>query len=242
MAARDPKTWLVLPTYNEAEGIEGLVAAVRSQLPVSRRVLIVDDSSPDGTGAIADRLATEHADVEVLHRPRKEGLGPAYIAGFERALAGGAELILEMDSDFSHDPADLPRLIEASEQADLVIGSRYAPGGTIANWGAGRRAISRAGSGYAHLVLGVPVRDLTGGFKCFRREVLEAIDLPSIHSRGYAFQVEATYRALCAGYRVLEVPITFRDRRVGASKMSRGIVAEAVWRVPAMRFSAWRPR
>lgn len=234
-------TWLILPTFNEAANLEALVAAVLAALPAPRRVLIVDDSSPDGTGEIADRLAGEQIDVEVLHRARKEGLGPAYTAGFERALAGDAQLILGMDSDFSHDPGDLPRLIEATNGADLVIGSRYVPGGAVAEWGPGRRAISRFGSVYARLVLGAPVSDLTGGFKCFRREVLEAIDLASIRSRGYAFQVETTYRALRAGYRVLEVPITFRERRVGASKMSRAIVAEAIWRVPAMRLS-WRWR
>jgi dolichol-phosphate mannosyltransferase len=234
-AAPDAAVWLILPTYNEAANIESFVAEVRERLPTSRRVLIVDDSSPDGTGVIADRLAAAHDDVEVLHRPRKEGLGPAYIAGFRRALAGGAELVLEMDSDFSHDPAYLPRILEAARDADLVIGSRYVRGGAVAEWGPLRRAVSRGGSLYSRLVLGVRVQDLTGGFKCFRREVLETIDLGSIHSRGYAFQVETTYRAIRAGFRVTEVPITFRDRRVGSSKMSRGIVAEAIWRVPAMR-------
>lgn len=232
-----PEAWLVLPTYNEAENIEPFVAAVRDKLPASARVLIVDDNSPDGTGRIADRLASEHENVEVLHRPCKEGLGPAYIAGFRRALAGGAELVLEMDSDFSHDPAYLPRLLEAAERADLVLGSRYVPGGGVSDWGALRRAISRGGSAYARLVLGVKVRDLTGGFKCFRREVLEAIGLDTIEARGYAFQVEMTYRAIRAGFRVVEVPIVFRDRRAGSSKMDRSIVAEAVWRVPLLRFT-----
>ena len=227
--------WLILPTYNEAANIEALVAAVLESLPASRRVLIVDDSSPDGTGEIADRMAGERDDVEVLHRPRKAGLGPAYIAGFRRALEGGAELVVEMDADFSHSPADLPRLLDAARDADLVIGSRYVRGGAVAEWGTLRRVISRGGSIYARGLLGVAVHDLTGGFKCFRREVLEAIDLGSIQSRGYAFQVETTYRAIRAGFRVVEVPITFRDRRVGASKMSRDIVAEAIWRVPAMR-------
>jgi dolichol-phosphate mannosyltransferase len=227
--------WVVLPTYNEAENIGAIVGAVREMLPESRRVLIVDDSSPDGTGEIADRLAAANEDVEVLHRPRKEGLGPAYVAGFARALAEGAELILEMDSDFSHDPAYLPRMLDAARNADLVLGSRYVPGGGVTDWGPLRRAISRGGSLYSRLVLGVPVNDLTGGFKCFRREVLEAIDLGAVTSRGYAFQVEMTYRAIRAGFRVVEVPIVFRERRVGASKMTRGIVAEAVWRVPALR-------
>jgi dolichol-phosphate mannosyltransferase len=231
---RDP--WLILPTYNEAENVEGIVRAALSKLPSSSRILIVDDSSPDGTGAIADRLAAAEERVEVLHRPRKEGLGPAYIAGFRRALAGGAGLVLEMDADFSHDPAYLPRLLAAAERADLVIGSRYVPGGEIGDWGTVRRGISRGGSAYARRVLGVDVRDLTGGFKCFRRELLEAIDLDSVRSRGYAFQVELTYRAIRQGFSVVEVPIVFRDRRVGSSKMDRSIVLEAIWRVPLLRF------
>jgi dolichol-phosphate mannosyltransferase len=213
---------------------------VQKVLPASRRVLVVDDNSPDGTGEIADRLAAEHDDVEVLHRPGKQGLGPAYIAGFRRALAGGAKLVLEMDADFSHDPGYLPRMLDAARNADLVLGSRYVPGGGVSEWGPLRRAVSRAGSAYARIVLGVAIRDLTGGFKCFRREVLEAIDLDSIEARGYAFQVEMTYRAIKAGFRVVEVPIVFRERRVGASKMTRAIVAEAIWRVPALRFNARR--
>jgi len=241
MDAAAAAVWLILPTYNEADNVEAFVAAVRDHLPASRRVLVVDDSSPDGTGRIADRLAAEHADVEVLHRPRKEGLGPAYIAGFRRALAGGAELILEMDSDFSHDPAYLPRILDAARNADLVIGSRYVSGGGVTEWGPLRRAISRGGSAYSRIVLGVAVNDLTGGFKCFRREVLEAIDLDAVRSKGYAFQVELTYRAIQHGFRVVEVPIVFRDRRQGSSKMSRGIVAEAVWRVPLLRFNGARP-
>jgi dolichol-phosphate mannosyltransferase len=227
--------WLVLPTYNEAENVEPLVEAARAKLPPGARVLIVDDSSPDGTGRIADRLAERHENVGVLHRPRKEGLGPAYIAGFREALAGGAGLIVEMDADFSHDPAYLPRLLEAAGRADLVLGSRYVDGGAVSDWGPLRRAVSRSGSAYARLVLGVPVRDLTGGFKCFRREVLEAIDLDAISTRGYAFQVEMTYRAIRGGFRVVEVPIVFRERRVGTSKMDLGIVAEAVWRLPLLR-------
>jgi dolichol-phosphate mannosyltransferase len=231
-----PDPWLVLPTYNEAENIEAFVEAVRAKLPASARVLVVDDNSPDGTGAIADQLAAQHENVEVLHRAAKEGLGPAYIAGFRHALAGGAGLVLEMDSDFSHDPAYLPRLLEAAGRADLVLGSRYVPGGGVSDWGPLRRTISRGGSAYARLVLGVKIRDLTGGFKCFRREVLETIDLDSIQARGYAFQVEMTYRTIQAGYKVVEVPIVFRDRQAGDSKMDRAIVAEAVWRVPLLRF------
>jgi dolichol-phosphate mannosyltransferase len=227
--------WLVLPTYNEVENLEPLVEAVLEKLPGSARVLVVDDGSPDGTGEVADRLADREERVEVLHRPRKEGLGPAYIAGFRRALAGGAGLIVEMDADFSHDPAYLPRLLDASAHADLAIGSRYVPGGGVGDWGALRRAISRGGSAYARLVLGVGVRDLTGGFKCFRREVLEGIDLDAVRSRGYAFQVELTYRAIQRGFTVAEVPIVFRDRRVGRSKMDRSIVVEAIWRLPLLR-------
>jgi dolichol-phosphate mannosyltransferase len=233
--ARGP-AWLVLPTYNEADNIEPFVEAVRTKLPASARVLIVDDDSPDGTGNRADRLAELHENVVVLHRRRKEGLGTAYVAGFRRALAAGAGLVLEMDSDFSHDPAYLPRLLAEAERADVVLGSRYVPGGAVSDWGPLRRAISRAGSAYARVVLGVDVRDLTGGFKCFRREVLESIDLDSVEAHGYAFQVEMTYRAIQAGFQVVEVPITFRDRRAGSSKMDSSIVAEAVWQVPRLRF------
>ncbi|HEY4779106.1 MAG TPA: polyprenol monophosphomannose synthase [Solirubrobacterales bacterium] len=228
--------WLVLPTYNEAENVEAFVAAARAKLPASAQVLIVDDGSPDGTGKVAERLAERHDNVSVLHRQVKEGLGPAYIAGFRRALAAGAGLVLEMDSDFSHDPAYLPRLLEAARRADVVLGSRYVAGGGVSDWGPLRKAISRGGSAYAKLILGVDVQDMTGGFKCFRREVLETIDLDSIQARGYAFQVEMTYRAIRGGFKVVEVPIVFRDRRVGASKMDRGIVAEALWRVPMLRF------
>jgi len=228
--------WLVLPTYNEADNVEPLVEAARGKLPPGARVLIVDDSSPDGTGEIADRLATRHENVEVLHRPHKEGLGPAYIAGFRHALKRGAAFVLEMDSDFSHDPAYLPRLLDAAKRADVVLGSRYVAGGGVSDWGPLRRAVSRGGSAYARLVLGVGVRDLTGGFKCFRREVLETLDLDEITTRGYAFQVELTYRAIRRGFRVAEVPIVFRERRVGNSKMDLSIAAEAVWRLPLLRF------
>ena len=228
--------WLVLPTYNEAANIEAIVEAVLAKLPATGRVLIVDDASPDGTGEIAERLAERDDRLEVLHRPRKEGLGPAYIAGFRRALSAGAGLVLEMDSDFSHDPAYLPRLLDAAGRADVVIGSRYVPGGGVREWSALRQAISRGGSAYARIALGVGVRDLTGGFKCFRREVLEAIDLDAVRSRGYAFQVELTYRAIQHGFKVVEVPIVFRDRKVGESKMGGWIVAEAAWRVPLLRF------
>lgn len=230
-----PPVWLVLPTYNEAENLAVIVPAVLEQLPAERRLLIVDDASPDGTGAIADRLAAEHRDVEVLHRAAKEGLGPAYTAGYAHALSGGAELVAQMDADFSHDPADLPRLIAAAEHADLVLGSRYVDGGGVTDWGPLRRLISRGGSAYARTILGLGVRDLTGGFKVFRRQVLEAIHPETIPSLGYAFQVETTYRAIRAGFRVVEVPIVFRDRRVGQSKMSGAIVFEAARRIPEMR-------
>jgi dolichol-phosphate mannosyltransferase len=233
---RTPDVWVILPTYNEAENLERIVAAMLEHLPESRRVLIVDDNSPDGTGEIADRLAETDDSIGVLHRQRKEGLGPAYLAGFRVALDGGAQRIIEMDADFSHDPAYLPELIEATERADLAIGSRYVPGGGITDWGPVRRFISRGGSAYARAALGLPIKDLTGGFKCFRRIVLETIDLDTIEARGYAFQVETTYRAIKAGFRVVEVPIVFKDRTDGTSKMSRTIVAEAMWRVPAMRF------
>jgi dolichol-phosphate mannosyltransferase len=231
--------WLVLPTYNEAENVEAIVRASLPHLAstgLDHRVLVVDDGSPDGTGEIADRLAAELAQVEVLHRERKEGIGPAYLAGFQRAMAAGAELLLEMDSDFSHDPAALPQLIRATDRADLVLGSRYVPGGGVTDWGLVRRLISRGGSLYAQLLLGVGVQDLTGGFKCFRREVLERIDLGAVGTDGYGFQIEMTYRAIRAGFRVEEVPILFRDRRVGESKMSARIAVEAFLKVPALRF------
>jgi dolichol-phosphate mannosyltransferase len=227
-----------LPTYNERENIEPMVRALESALDTAQdRVLVIDDSSPDGTGEIADRLAVELPWVDVLHRQVKEGLGPAYVAGFRLALAEGAELVLEMDCDFSHDPNDVPRLIAAAQDADLVLGSRYAPGGGTENWGLGRRIVSRGGCLYAQILLGVRVRDLTGGFKCFRRAALEAIDLDALSARGYGFQIETTYRVIRAGLRVVEMPIRFTDRRVGESKMTRAIVAEAMWKVPALR---WR--
>jgi dolichol-phosphate mannosyltransferase len=229
-----------LPTYDERENLEPMLRALGEVLGPEDRVLVIDDNSPDGTGEIADRLAAELGFVDVLHRPQKEGLGPAYLAGFRRALDAGAELILEMDCDFSHDPRDVPRLIEAARDADLVLGSRYVEGGGVENWGLVRRAISFGGSLYARVLLGLGVRDLTGGFKCFRREVLEAIPLDRVRSRGYAFQIELTYRAVRRGFRVREVPIRFVDRVVGGSKMSRAIVLEAIWKVPQLRLAALR--
>ena len=231
-------TWLVLPTYNEAENIEPLVRAALEQLGTAgpdHHILIVDDGSPDGTGDIADRLAAEFPAVTVLHRQAKEGLGRAYVAGFSRALNAGAELVMEMDSDFSHDPADLPRLIAAAKDADLVLGSRYVAGGGVRDWGLVRRFISRGGSFYARVVLGLRIRDLTGGFKCFRRATLEKLDLEQVHADGYGFQIELTYRAIRAGLKVTEVPIVFTERRLGQSKMSAGVALEAIWKVPALR-------
>jgi dolichol-phosphate mannosyltransferase len=239
--------WVILPTFNEAENIEAIVTAVRASLsriaPEGFRVLVVDDESPDGQGRIADRLVARHDDVEVLHRPVREGLGPAYLAGFDRALGAGAEYVVEMDADFSHDPADLGRLLAAVRDgdADLALGSRYVPGGGVENWGPLRRLVSRGGSWYARTVLGVGVSDLTGGFKCFRRSVLEGVDLPSVRSKGYGFQIEVTYRAVCAGFRVVEVPIVFRNRLRGTSKMSPRIAGEAILLVPQLRRRRSRP-
>jgi dolichol-phosphate mannosyltransferase len=238
--------WLILPTYNEAENIRAITAAAAEVLAVAApsgfRVLVVDDGSPDGTGRIADEIAAEQGWLEVLHRSEKNGIGPAYLAGFSRALDGGAGYVIEMDSDFSHDPADIARLLAATDPAapgggaDLALGSRYVAGGGVSDWGRLRRLISSGGSTYARIVLGLKVRDLTGGFKCFRREVLEAIHFDSVRSHGYAFQVELTYRAVRGGFRVQEVPIVFRDRQMGQSKMSWRIAAEAMWLVPGLRF------
>lgn len=230
--------WLILPTYNERENIVSIVrAAVRvleDVVPGSFRLLIVDDNSPDGTGDLADALAEELPPVEVLHRPRKEGLGPAYLAGFAYALAGEAGYVIQMDADFSHDPADLARLIAASKSADVVLGSRYTQGGRVEGWTIGRRVVSRGGCLYARSILRAKIRDLTGGFKCVGRAVLESIDMDSVTSRGYGFQIELTYRALRAGFDVVEVPITFRDRQQGKSKMSAAIALEAASLVPRL--------
>ncbi len=234
-----PRVWVVMPTYNEAENVEAIVAATLAELqrlaPDRHQILIVDDASPDGTGEIADRLAREALRVQVLHRRFKDGLGQAYLAGFAVALQGGAELIFEMDADFSHDPGHLGALLAASERVDLVLGSRYVTGGGVRDWGLVRRMISRGGGIYARLMLGVGIRDLTGGYKCIRREVLEGIDLGSVRAEGYVFQIEVTYRAILAGFRVEEVPIVFRDRAAGASKMSTRIALEAMWLVPRLR-------
>ena len=236
------RTLICLPTYNERENLDAMVHALGEVGLDGLEVLVIDDSSPDGTGEIADRLAAELPWVSVLHRERKQGLGPAYLAGFRRALELGADLVFEMDCDFSHDPADVPRLAAAAADADLVLGSRYVEGGGTRNWGLVRRFISRGGSLYAQVLLQLGIRDLTGGFKCYRRAVLETIDLDAISSLGYAFQIETTYRALRAGFRVVEVPITFADREVGGSKMSKAIVLEAIWKVPLLRLRALSDR
>jgi dolichol-phosphate mannosyltransferase len=236
-----PMLVVCLPTYNERENLEPMVRALGDVFGahgLDGRVLVIDDSSPDGTGQIADRLAESLPFVEVLHREAKEGLGPAYLAGFRRALESGAELVLEMDCDFSHDPEDVPRLVAATREADLALGSRYVPGGGTRNWGLVRRAISRLGSLYAQLLLGLSVHDLTGGFKCYRKRVLEELPLERIESKGYAFQIETTYRTRRAGFRVVEVPIVFTERDVGHSKMSGRIVLEALWKVPVLRARA----
>jgi len=233
-----PDVIVCLPTYNECENLE---AMVRALAPHGYRILVVDDSSPDGTGEIADRLAAELGFVSVLHRPVKEGLGPACIAGFEQALADGAEIVVEMDSDFSHDPADVPRLVAAIEGgADLALGSRYVKGGGTVNWGLGRRLLSRGASIYGRTILGVKLRDVTAGFTCYRRSVLEQLDLESIHSQGYVFQIEMKYRTLRRGFTVAEVPIFFADRKQGKSKMTRAIILEAFWKVPLLRVAAVR--
>ena len=230
-----------LPTYNERENLEPMLRALEEVFgrhDLDARVLVIDDSSPDGTGEIADRLAREFPFLSVLHRPIKEGLGPAYLAGFVWALATDADRIVEMDCDFSHDPTDLPRLVAATADADLALGSRYVAGGGTRNWGLGRRLVSRFGSLYARVILGVGIRDLTGGFKCFRRTVLEEIGLEQITTKGYAFQIETTYRAIKAGCRVVEIPIVFAEREAGRSKMTHGIVLEAMVKVPKLRLRA----
>lgn len=242
-----PEVWLILPTYDEAADLASVVAAARAALssvsPGSYRILIVDDHSPDGTGRVADRLAAAHQEVDVLHRPRKDGLGGAYVAGFGRALQGGARLILEMDADWSHDPADIPRLVAAARQGcDLALGSRYVAGGRVEGWSAGRRLISRGGCAYARWLLRVPVRDMTAGFRCFRADTLRVVDYRTAHSQGYAFQIELAYRTLSIGRRVTELPIVFRERRAGSSKMTARIALEAAYMVPALRMARARRR
>ena len=229
-------TWVVLPTYDEAENLPGIAAAILAALP-DARLLVVDDGSPDGTGDIADRLALEEPRIQVRHRTRKEGLGRAYLDGFRAALDGGATAVVQMDADWSHDPMALPALVGPIDlgSADLVIGSRYVSGGAVQDWGVGRRLISRAGSLFARIVLGLRAHDLTGGFKAWRATTLAAIPFDGVHAGGYVFQIEMTDRAQRAGARIAEVPITFRDRRVGRSKMSRRIIVEALVVVVRLR-------
>ncbi|HXE46454.1 MAG TPA: polyprenol monophosphomannose synthase [Conexibacter sp.] len=237
-----PALWIIVPTYDEAASIERLLRGVAGVLadaaPGDHRILVVDDGSPDGTAEIAEQLGVELGVVEVLRRRQKSGLGQAYLAGFRHALAAGAERVCEMDADLSHDPAHLPALLAAAEHADLVLGSRYIRGGGVTDWGLVRRLLSRGGCIYARLILGLPQRDLTGGFKVIHRRVLEAIELDSIRSQGYVFQIEVTYRTVLAGFRVAEVPIVFREREAGTSKMSARIAREAMWRVPRLRWTA----
>jgi dolichol-phosphate mannosyltransferase len=236
---RSRETLICLPTYDEKENLEPIVEAVLAAAP-SVDLLVIDDNSPDGTGQIADAIAKREERVKVLHRAGKEGLGKAYLAGFVWALERGYERVIEMDADFSHDPRYLPTMLDRAREADLVIGSRNVAGGGTRNWGVGRKIISRGGSFYARTILGIPIRDLTGGFKCFNRRVLEAIDLPSVKCSGYAFQIELTYRAVKKGFKVVEFPIIFVDRRVGKSKMSRRIFIEAVGKVWSIRWSGFR--
>ncbi len=232
------KALVCLPTYDERENLGPMIDAILAVVP-GVEVLVIDDNSPDGTGQLADQIAAREPRVQVLHRAGKEGLGRAYLAGFAWALARDYGLVLEMDCDFSHDPGYLPGMLAAAEEADLVLGSRYVKGGGTVDWGLLRKLISRGGSFYARTILGLSVRDLTGGFKCFRREVLEAIDLPTVECTGYAFQIELTYRAARRGFRIRELPIVFADRRVGHSKMSRRIVLEAIRKVWSIRLSGW---
>jgi dolichol-phosphate mannosyltransferase len=221
---------VIVPTYNEAPNLERVVGRLRAAVPEAH-VLVADDNSPDGTGAIADRLAGADDHVHVLHRPGKQGLGAAYLAGFHWGLANGYDVLVEMDADGSHQPEDLPRLLTALRDADLVLGSRWVPGGEVVNWPVSRKLISRGGTTYARLALGLPLRDATGGFRAFRRATLEGINLETVSSQGYCFQIDLASRAIRRGWRVVEVPITFVEREYGASKMSRSIVVEALWRV-----------
>jgi dolichol-phosphate mannosyltransferase len=235
----EARLWVFFPTYNEAGNVEGIVRATAEQLertePGNWRILVVDDNSPDGTGDVADRLAAELPQVEVLHRRGKDGLGSAYLAGFRHAIARGAELVIVMDADFSHDPAHLPDILAAAADSDLVLGSRYVAGGEIANWPPLRRLLSRSGSVYARAMLGVNVNDLTSGYRCVRRRVLETVEPSTLRSQGYVFNIELTYRTLLAGFKVKEVPICFRDREAGQSKMSLPIAMEALLLVPQLR-------
>jgi dolichol-phosphate mannosyltransferase len=231
-----PGIWIVLPTYDEAENIGPISAAILDALP-DATLLVVDDESPDGTGRLADDLAAADPRIRVRHRAAKQGLGRAYLDGFGVALAGGATTVVQMDADFSHDPTALPGVVApiVDGSADLVIGSRYTKGGGVVDWGIGRRLVSRGGSIFARIVLGLGPNDLTGGFKAWRAATLAAVPFDGVHAGGYVFQIEMTFRASRAGARIREVPITFRDRRVGQSKMSRRIVVEALVVVVQLR-------
>lgn len=229
------KTLVIIPTYNEIENIESLIGAIHARLP-GASILVVDDNSPDGTGGLVERLSEKDERVRLLRRPGKLGLGTAYIAGFKYALEHGFEYIFEMDADFSHDPAYLPDFLEAAREADLVIGSRYVEGGGVENWPLFRKIISMGGSLYSRIILSLPYRDLTGGFKCFRRKVLETLPLDEVRSEGYSFQIEMTYRASKKGFKIREIPIVFKDREGGKSKMSWTIFFEAFYRVWQIRF------
>lgn len=232
------QTYLVIPTYNEKENITKLLLKIFSLPVAGLHVLIVDDQSPDGTGEVAEQLRATYPNLEVLHRPQKTGLGPAYVAGFKAALAGGADFIFEMDADFSHDPIYIPKLLAAAQHADLVLGSRYVAGGGVSNWNVARRLISRFGNAYARLILGLPYHDLTGGFKCYRRAVLEKIDLSRLSSVGYNFQIETTYKAHRLGCKIVEVPIMFYERAEGKSKFDFRIMIESFWKVILLKFKA----
>ncbi len=235
--------WIVLPTYDEADNLPGISAAILEALP-GATLLVVDDSSPDGTGELAERLAADDPRIRVKHRPAKQGLGRAYLDGFGDALDGGAAVVIQMDADWSHDPATLPTLIEpvVTGVADLVIGSRYVRGGRVTDWGPIRRLISRGGSLFARVVLGLGPHDLTGGFKAWRASTLAEVPFDGVRAGGYVFQIEMTYRASRFGARITEVPITFRDRRAGASKMSRRIIVEALFVVVGLRWDELRGR
>jgi dolichol-phosphate mannosyltransferase len=227
---------IVVPTYNELENIQNLAQSVMAVIPSHVDLLIVDDNSPDGTGQLADSLAKQNPRIHVLHRARKMGLGTAYVNGFQWGLDKGYDVLIEMDADFSHDPKYLPRMLELLEINDVVIGSRYVSGGGTVNWGVGRKILSRGGSLYSRLILGAGIRDFTGGFNGWRRKVIEAVDLPSLRSDGYSFQIELKYRAFLKGFKITEFPIVFEDRKVGKSKMHRRIVIEALLRVWEFRF------
>ncbi|MDX6287274.1 MAG: dolichol-phosphate mannosyltransferase [Frankiales bacterium] len=229
-----------IPTYNEAENVESIVTRTRAAVPEAH-VLVLDDASPDGTGAIADRLAAADDHVAVLHRSSKQGLGAAYLDGFRWALDHGFDVVVEMDADGSHAPEELPRLLAALRTADVVLGSRWVPGGAVRNWPASRMLLSRGGNAYVRAALGIPLRDATGGYRAYRSAVLKDLELDDVASQGYCFQVDLVWRALRAGFVVVEVPITFVEREYGASKMSRRIVAEALWRVTGWAFTARRP-